>query len=193
MKSYAVWDLETDDLDGDLGRILCASILLYPEEEMVTLRNDDISGNMEDDSEIAVKIRDLLETRQVTAGWYSKGFDIPFLNTRLAAAGERPIQRHWHLDGYYFWRGWRGLKLRNGKLKTVVEFLDCSAIDIDVERKPDVDVEQWKKAAMSSDLTLRSKAIDILADRCEADVRITDKVIDASFDLGLIKNVKTYP
>lgn len=154
---------------------------------MITFRNDKISDSLEDDGDIAAEIKALLEQHDITAGWHTKGFDIPFLQTRLVQAGHEPLERHWHVDGMYFFRGWRGLDLRSSKLKVVAEFLDNAGYDI--ERKPDVDVKVWIEAAMAGS----EEAMDKLVNRCEADVRVTDRVIDAAKDLGLVKNIKRYP
>lgn len=176
------FDLETSDLKGDKGRLLCASILDASTGEMTSYRNDWISGNMADDGEIALFVRDHLEDFNVTVGWYSKGFDISFLNTRLVKAGHKPIRSHLHLDPIWQCKGWRGLNARSSKMKVMAEFFD-------IERKPDVDVDVWIDAAFSGD----TKAMDILVDRCEADVRITKKLTEKIMDTGLVRNIQSYP
>jgi uncharacterized protein YprB with RNaseH-like and TPR domain len=110
----AVFDLETTALIGDLGRLLCASVLSLPEDNMITFRQDEVKKkkSMADDREICVQVRDYLESHHMTIGYYSKGFDIPFLNTRLAAHDERHLMPMLHLDPIWFFKGWRGLKPR---------------------------------------------------------------------------------
>lgn len=180
----AYWDLETSNLEGDIGRLLCASIL-SDDGEMTTFRNDRIRAkkSMADDHTIAVRIRDELEKYHMTVGWFSKGFDIPFLNTRLAAYNERTLAPHFHFDPCWSMRGWRGLKTRNGKLKTAAEFFGLG------ERKMDVDVSVWIDAALGGD----HDAMDILAERCESDVRILAKLSTKILDTGLVKNISRYP
>jgi len=42
-----------------------------------------------------------LEKYSVWCGYYSKGFDIPMLNTRLLRWRQAPIEKRMHLDMYY--------------------------------------------------------------------------------------------
>jgi uncharacterized protein YprB with RNaseH-like and TPR domain len=179
----AVFDLETTALIGDLGRLLCASVLSLPEDNMITFRQDEVKKkkSMADDREICVQVRDYLESHHMTIGYYSKGFDIPFLNTRLAAHDERHLMPMLHLDPIWFFKGWRGLKPRSSKLKVVAEFLE-------LEPKPDVPVEVWVNAQGGD-----KEAIDILVDRCEADTRITKEVAEFALRAGLVRNIQRYP
>lgn len=183
----AYWDLETSDLNGDFGRLLCASILSLPDETMISYRQDDYvrrkkAKSMADDHAIAVDIRDTLETFHITAGWYSKGFDIPFLNTRLAAHGERRLNSKLHLDGVWYAKGWRGIKAKSGKLADVAVFFGLD------ERKMAVEPEEWI-AARAGD----KDAMDIAIDRCESDVRLTRSVVEQLLDINVVANIQRYP
>jgi len=180
--TIAVFDLETTNLKGDVGRLLCGSVLSYPSGSMVTFRIDELnSGSYAKDGPLAVAIRDHIERHHIACGWFSKGFDISFLNTRLAKAGERPMNRMLHIDPIWYYRGFRGLKPRSSKMSVVAEFFD-------IERKQSVDVDVWIDAA-GGDIA----ALDELCDRCESDVRITAELLKKTFDLGLIKNIQCYP
>lgn len=185
--NLAYFDLETNDLNGSFGRVLCGSILLLPSEEMVTFRLDDYvqrkqAKNMRDDQAIARDIRNILNTQHITAGWYSKGFDIPFLNTRLLANGEERMKTKLHLDGVWYAKGWRGLKAKNAKLASVAEFFGLD------ERKMAVDPETWEEARVGE-----RDAMDVIVDRCESDVRLTREVIERLLDAELVANIQRYP
>lgn len=179
------WDLETSGLEGDVGRILCGSILDHQSGKMVSYRNDRIlqKKSMADDGEIARRIRDHLEKFHITIGWFSKGFDIAFLNTRLVKAGHKPLRSHLHLDPIWVCKGWRGLKPRSAKMAVMSEFFNLP------ERKPGVDVDVWIEAALGGS----RKAMDELVERCEADVRITQQLTMKLLDTGLVKNITSYP
>ena len=179
---YCTWDIETTNLKADIGRILCAVIYDPVIDDFTVFRNDRISKVLADDSTLAVKLRDELETYAMTGGWHIKGFDIPFLNTRLAKARQQPLRRHHVVDGLWSMKGWRGLMPRNGKLATAAEFFDLP------ERKPSVDVDVWAEAMMGS-----KEAMDELVDRCKADAKITSQVIDELFKLGVVTNIQKYP
>lgn len=178
----AYWDLETTDLKGDVGRILCG-VIIDNTGACKVFRNDKIGPCLADDGEIAKRIRDELENYHITVGWFSKGFDIAFLNTRLVKAGHKTIRPHLHLDSCWYMKGWRGIKPRSASLKVAAEFFDLP------ERKPDVDVDVWINAAYGG----QKKAMDELVERCKADVRLTQGATEALLDSGVVKNIQTYP
>lgn len=183
----AYWDIETSDLNAEFGRLVCASVLSLPEDRMISLRQDDYvrrkkAKNMADDRQIALDLRDLLEEFHVTAGWYSKGFDIPFLNTRLVSYGERRLHTHLHLDGVWYAKGWRGVKPKSSKLKDAAVFFDLD------DRKPEVEPQTWI-AARSGD----RDAMDEVVERCEADASLTRSVVEKLLDAHVVANIQRYP
>ena len=179
----AVFDLETSSLKGDLGRLLVGSVYSYPSGTLTTFRQDQMSPrkSMADDRSLAVAIRDHLETHHMLVGWHSKGFDVPFLNTRLLQNGERKMRGMLHLDPMYAYRGWHGVKPRSSRLSTVTEYWGLP------ERKMDVDVEVWVRAQGGD-----PDALDILCERCESDVRLLAEVTARTFDADLVKNIGRY-
>ena len=106
--SFATWDIETTDLEGHFGRLLCGSILEYPSMELVTYSWPMFSEDPSEDGSLAVAIRDRIERNTFSCGYFTKGFDFGFLNARLLAHNERPIRSHLHLDCIWAYRGWRG-------------------------------------------------------------------------------------
>lgn len=181
----AYWDLETWDLTPQFGALICASVLDASTGKMKSFRVDDYlkrgeADDMTDDRALCVDLRDHLETFNITAGWFSKGFDISLLRTRLVMHGERPLAEMLHLDCIWHFRGWRGLKPMSSKMKHVSEFFGFEA-------KPAVPPEVWMKAKGGN-----KKALDEVVDRCEADVRITRQITEKALDLGLVKNINRY-
>jgi len=180
--TIAVFDLETTDLSADFGRLLCGSILTYPTMEMVTFRYDDYANDPHDDRKLAVAIRDHLSGHHITVGYYSKGFDIPFLNTRLLVHGEQRMPQMLHIDPIWFYRGWRGMKVRSSKMKVIAKVLNLD------EQKMDVPDETWINARHGD-----KEAMDIVCERCESDVRVTMKILCHCLDNRLMKSIQTYP
>ncbi len=94
MMSTAWWDVETTGLSPTNDRLLTCVVAdsaggVY------------VFGNIEsslDDMEIAIDIRDALESYDEVIGWYSSNFDVPFLDARLKASGERRLLQFRHLD-----------------------------------------------------------------------------------------------
>lgn len=153
---------------------------------MITFRQDDYlrrkkADGMSDDHQMVVDLRDYIQSFHISCGWYSKGFDFQLLNTRLAKYGEQPIQSRLHLDGIWFFRGWRGLKPMSSKLKHVSKFFGF-------EEKPDLHPDVWLNARGG-----QKEAMDEVVERCEADVRITRSCIEKALDLNLVKNIQRYP
>ena len=107
-----MWDLESTGLEGDVGRILCGSILDVTSGQMTSFRRDKLPGkNKADDSRLAKVIRDELEKYHLTIGWYCLSPNTPILTAdlRWRAAGDlnkgdaiagfdskpAPNRRHW--------------------------------------------------------------------------------------------------
>lgn len=181
---YAAFDLECTDLAADVGGILVGCVFSSIDGKMHVFRQDEIPNKrgLWDDGPIAVAIRDFLEKHHILCSWYGRGYDVSFLNTRLVKWGERTIQPHFHIDPIFQYRSWRGLKPRNSKMSTVAEFYDLD------DRKPSVDVEVWRRAATGD-----KESMDELVDRCEADVRITAKLVEKTLDNNLMKSIQRYP
>ena len=187
----AYFDIECWDLAAPFGPLLCASVYDMVEKKMTTLRQDHyvnkkfagvkgVSG-MYDDHMLLLDLKTILDSFQVTAGWFSKGFDIPHINTRLLKWGERPLDTKLHLDGIWYCKGWRGIKPQSSKLKHVAEFFG-------LEPKPDVEPDVWL-AARTGD----KHAMDLVCERCESDVRITRDAIEILLDHGYVRNIQRYP
>lgn len=179
----AVFDLETTNLKGDVGRLLVGSVYSYPAGTITTFRQDEMprTKSMADDGALAIAIRDFLEEHHMLVGWHSKGFDVPFLNTRLLQNGARRLRGMLHLDPMYHYRGWHGVRPRSSKLATVAEFYDLP------ERKMPADVQVWVKAQGGD-----KEAMDILCDRCESDVRVLAEITARTFAADLVKNITRY-
>ena len=188
----AYWDLETHDLSPSFGPLICASVLLLPSEEMITFRMDTyikrkLATDMTDDRQLCIDLRDLLEDQHITCGYFSKGFDITHLRTRLAMHGERILEKMLHMDPIWYFKGWRGLRTMSSKMKHVAAFLHAAGQDI--ELKPDVLPETWMIARQGN-----KKALDEVCDRCESDVRITRIINEYTMDKNqrTVANISKY-
>lgn len=183
--NVAFWDIECWDLSPQFGPIICASVLNENTGKMKTFRIDKyikqgLAEDMTDDHQLCIDVRDHLETFHITSGWFSKGFDMSFLRTRLVMHDERPLKEQLHLDCIWYFKGWRFLKPMSSKMKHVAEFLG-------LESKPDVSPSVWMSAKGGN-----KKALDEVCDRCEADVRITKAITDKAFELGMVRNIQRY-
>jgi len=182
----AYFDIEAHDLAPVFAPLLCAAVLDVTTGQMITLRQDKYVKDgkaecMVDDEAILKDLKELLDGYHMHCGWYSKGYDIPLINTRLAKYGHRILDSRWHIDGIWYFKGWRGLKPKSAKLKHASELFGY-------EPKPEVEPETWLLARGGD-----KRAVDEVVDRCAADVRITRDVIERAIDIGLVKNITRYP
>ena len=159
----AFFDLETTNLKANFGRILCASVAdMFG--NVVTFRIDEAPwkrAKRRDDVALAVGLRDYLEQFDVLVGWYSKMFDIPYLNTRLLIGNERPLRSDMmHFDP--IWKAKKGsLALHSARLDAVAKTFRLPV------QKTGLDPEIWNDAADGE-----REAMDYVVDHCEADVLV---------------------
>ena len=155
---------------------------------MITLRQDayvakKLAKDMADDHKLCCDLRDLLHSRHMHIGWFTTGFDIKQLRTRLAWHGETNLlQPRLHCDPIWAFRGWRGLDPMSSKMKNVARFFSLP------EQKEDVLPETWLNARLG-----QKKAMQLVVSRCESDVRITKVIYEKALDLQLIKGIRSYP
>ena len=160
---------------------------------MITLRQDQyvkkgLAEDMVDDAQLCIDLRNLLNEQHITAGWFSKGYDITHLNTRLVANGEtKLLDSKLHIDCIWYYKGWRGLKPMSSAMKNVAKFLKDAGVK-GMEEKPEVPAAVWQKARVGN-----KKAMDQVCSRCEADVRITRAITEFTADIGMLKNIQRYP
>ena len=166
------YDVETTDLGGNFGRLLCCSFIDLDSDKVVTFRRDRRpwkGAKLTDDKRLAIAIRNRLEQADIIAGWNSILFDAAFLNTRLAAADERPLrvgERHGsgHLDMMYYASG-QSMRLPGRALDKVAKFFHSA-----YEKTP-LTPEVWADAAAGI-----PSAVQKVVAHCEADVRVTKDV-----------------
>jgi hypothetical protein len=89
-------DIESTGLRGDYNSVLCVSLKPYGKTPLSFAIVQ--PGN---DQKVVRQAKEVLETYSVWCGYYSKGFDIPMLNTRLLRWKQPPIDKRLHLDMYY--------------------------------------------------------------------------------------------
>lgn len=162
----AGFDLETTDLGGNFGRILCGVVKPYLHDglgaakvfrgDVRPFRQKDIA----DDGRLAVAIRDELEHYDVIVGHNSKLFDRKFLNARLLRAGERPKASQFHVDTMWVIRTHFRM---SSKLDNVQKMLGLP------DEKTPIDWNTWARAGA----WVRS-AMDEVVEHCLADVDVLE-------------------
>ena len=170
--AVAIVDLECSNLDANFGKLLSACIKDYGEgRELFTYRIDDYPGYVShpwDDRQLALDIRDRLETFDSIVGHFSQRFDAPFLNTRLLYWGERPMHKIKHRDTQRISKF--NLKLSSNRLDTICKFLNLPV------EKSSVDSEMWTRAVCAPHLPEGKEALDYIVEHCQRDILISEQV-----------------
>lgn len=161
--SIAYWDLETTY--SSQPRLLSgASVDGFGNLQVWDQRE---YGGREDwlnDRDMAVAIRDYLETFDIITGWNSKLFDVPVLNGRLARWGERPLRAQMHLDLMYYASG-QFMRIGSRALDSVSKFFDSP------HRKTPLSPLIWDRADHGSEPDM-----DLIIEHNIADVFVTRDV-----------------
>ena len=148
----AFFDIESTGFHGDYNSVLCVSILPYggkPYSYSVVQ-----PGN---DQRVVREVKEALESYQCIAGFYSKGFDLRMLNTRLLKWKQTPIKPLHHIDMYY------SLKYKlNTSRKSQAHFANWLKVD---EQKMSVSADVWSEIIAEP-----SKHMPKMIERCESDV-----------------------
>lgn len=164
------FDIETTDLKGMMGLLLCGSFqpIVPPEYDTLdayTLFDaEKYTKNANPDGDLAVALRDEIEKYDMIVTWNGKMFDIPFLNARLLKHHERPVRVKFHFDAMYQ-AGYSANRIGSKKLVNVQKFLDCT------EAKTEIDWDVWKLAIMGDD-----EALAQVIEHCEQDVKVLAEV-----------------
>lgn len=165
-----IFDLETTGLFTGFSRVLMYSAKWHLPDgsgEMTTLRADDPrffnKKDVVDDSRLVAAIIKHLETADIIVGHNSLAFDAAFLRGRAIKHGLQPMKPMFHIDTYQLVKG----NLRtSGKLANLSGFLHLPT------PKMDVPPEVWARAH-----AFDKKSMDILQERCESDVDLTEALL----------------
>ena len=157
-----MWDLETTDLKALMGRILCCSFVTL-EGDTWTFRGDSPTYRLNDpidDSKLCIEIRDCLEDFDLIVAHNGRLFDIPFLNARLAKAGERPLKTHFMLDTRWYLNS-ASMRIGSAKLENAQKFFGFPTA------KTPISWETWQRAA-----SFDGPSMDQVVEHCEHDVLV---------------------
>lgn len=155
------FDIESTNLSGNVGRVLCASFA-DAFGNVSTLKYTDFPGKtIIDDGPLVQAISEELSRWDIWTSWNGKLFDAPFLNARLLKAGHPPLRKdRMHLDLMYYAKG-GFMRMGSARLQSVSQFFNTP------NAKSPLTFETWE-LAMSGD----EKALDYIVEHCEADVLV---------------------
>lgn len=164
----AIYDLETTDLNGQIGRILCGVVLVFDPEELYVFRADSYeswtAGRRSDDREICGDILSVLECCDVHYAHNGRWFDQKFLATRAIAHNFKPIQPQKLVDPCQKAR--QQFALASNSLESVADHL---AISI---KKTPFESNIWARAFLDGD----KAAMDYITEHCVVDVYVLAQI-----------------
>lgn len=155
------FDLESSDLNADVGFLLCMCYKEVGKKAVKTLRIDRSPGYRKDttnDGWLVQRCRDVLASADMVVSWYGREgcFDAPFLRTRMLKHGVDPLPPLIHWDGQYMSR--RFLQMRANRLVNMGRLLG-------IDLKTDFDGPRWMRAVAGS-----RKDLNYIVDHCKKDV-----------------------
>jgi uncharacterized protein len=158
-----ILDIETTSLEADGGIVV--GVGLAPEEggsEYLQVNRS------RDEADVLSKMAQRLQSYEVLVTWNGRGFDIPFLTTRLLKNGldPRPISSKRHVDLN---------EVVKSRLRLTFTYLDhvCDFLGIAKKKGPmGMDVPQLYVRALEGD----TKALDAIRDHCLDDLQATRNV-----------------
>ena len=145
-------DIEASGLRGDYNSVLCVSFKPYGKPPYSVAVKQ--AGN---DQKVVREAKEELEQYSAWCGYFSKGFDIPMLNTRLLKWGINPILKRPHIDMYWLLKS-NILPARRSQ-GHLLSWLETP------EEKMTVSADVWNRILANTKLEM-----PIMIARCESDV-----------------------
>lgn len=169
MLKVGLLDIETSELEADLGIILCA--VIKDDLGYTVLRTDELnkkwrSGKRGDDKAITKALRERLATYDIIVAHNGNRFDIPFVRTRCAKWKLERLPDIKLIDPCDI--AWRKFRLRSNSLGNISDFIGS------VNRKHRLDLSVWRDAVYNG----TAAAMDQIVEHCVSDVDELEDVLN---------------
>jgi uncharacterized protein YprB with RNaseH-like and TPR domain len=168
--TLATWDIEATALIADLGSTLCASVKPYGKKPY-TFKVKAV-GN---DVKVVRDLKDALEEYDCWLTYFGKGFDLPFINTRLLKWGYPPIESRHHIDLFFTLK-------HNTKMSSKGLGRFASLLGTD-DQKMGVSQNVWSEMGFKI-----HEHMPTMVRRCESDTSVLEALYDKT--KHIIKEVK---
>lgn len=162
--NVAFFDIETTNLKADFGQLLCACIK-SPGKRTEVYRRKYVGNRFEDDHRIVHEIARRLRDFDVVVTYYGRGFDVPFLRSRMMKHGYKGGHTFFHIDLYFKTRGL--LQLSSGRLARLQEYMGLKT------SKTHLRPECWAKAASGDERSIRK-----IVTHCIKDVEVLEDLYE---------------
>lgn len=170
MISTAIFDLETSDLSGDRGIILCGVIKSSTNDKLHVIRSDETNpgwkaGKRGNDKNTVRHLIRILSDHDVLVAHNGTRFDLPFLRTRAIRWGLPRLPDIKIVDPLSI--AWRKLRLASNSLGRVADHAGVK------DRKTPLDMSLWMAAVLDGD----EHAMNKIVAHCIADVKVLEGVL----------------
>lgn len=149
-RTLVFWDIETTGREADYDSVLVVSARPFGKGALSW--HIEAVGN---DRRVIREATEFLDSADAWVTYYGKGFDVPFMNTRLLKWGLPPLAQKPHVDMYFQLRN----KLLTGRHSQahLLEFLETPT------QKMSVSPNKW------SEMPYRPEHMPDMIKRCESD------------------------
>lgn len=167
-----VFDVEVTDFHagGVRDHFICMSVMPLDKDEITTIKIA-FSDNR-DDRRCLKEARELLSQYQLIAGHYITGFDLPWLNSRLAYHGMECLSHKFMVFDTYQSAKRSCIKSDRKSLAFLVDFFRIP------NEKTAIYPVEWSQID-SPDRKDFEYALVNITEHCESDIRMTRKLFDA--------------
>ena len=163
-----IFDIESSNLKGDFGVCLCVGFKWYGQKQVHIISISDYRAWLSDPSNDKGVVRDfakVFEQAEIVVGYYSKGFDVKFLNARLMTYGFNCLPPVPHVDLYFAAK--RSFALSRKSMANVGYHLRVP------DKKTPLEGREWVKAS-----TGNLNALKGVIRHCKADIIVTEKLYE---------------
>lgn len=160
-KSLCFFDIESSGLSADYHQILCATVKPFDSAPTTFMVESPAS-----DRKAIKDLAECLATYDVWCGYYSKGFDVPMIQTRLLRWGLPALVKKHHLDLYFILKF--ACKAKRNGLGNWLRIMDVD------EKKMDVGPEVWAEYWADNKKGEEHRAL--MQARCESDCSSLEKL-----------------
>jgi uncharacterized protein YprB with RNaseH-like and TPR domain/predicted RNA-binding Zn-ribbon protein involved in translation (DUF1610 family) len=162
-----IWDLETTNLKGNFGYILCGAWKVYGEKKIHCVSITDTKTFDQDPTNDKLVCKELLKSLEGADMWvahFGRWFDRTMLNTRLIGHGLTPLPPIPMIDTWKIAKD--NLKLNSNRLATIADWLG-------VEEKTPLNGKIWIKAMAG-----HKPSIKYVIKHCRQDVLVLEQVYE---------------
>ena len=159
-KSFAMFDIETTNLNASIGEILAACVKQLGQDEVKVFK----AGR--DDKKLVRDVAQELKKYDYICTYNGTRFDLPFISTRLLVHGQPSLGTLRHIDLYFTARTF--LRLHSNRLQVVAETL------FGTSTKTQVLGNIWNRAQKGD-----RKSLNYIVEHCIEDVKELERVFCA--------------